>query len=122
MKKFLLGLMFVTFIGSANAKNLGPRDTVDWSDELDLEGTQKIQVDEIKEQSHKKILAITKQIDVLRDEIVKIHEDDAQKVRLLLNEKQQIKFDKIQSRRKKMLGIKPKEGEKKPSRKRMRQF
>ena len=63
------------------------------------------------------------QIDTLHREIANIHKEDDAKVRMLLNEKQQIKFDKIQARKNKGNPDFEKAADgKKPSRKRMRNY
>lgn len=56
---------------------------------------RKKQVDEIDAQSHEKILSLMQQIETIHQEIAAIKKDDEQKIREILQEKQQIKFDKI---------------------------
>ena len=63
------------------------------------------------------------QIDTLHREIANIRQNDDEQIRTLLNEKQQVKFDKVQARLNKGNPEfeKDKNG-KKPSRKRMRNY
>ena len=110
-------------LNMAEAKPRRPEKPIDWKSELDLSVAQKAQVDEIYAQSRDKVKSLIQQIDSLHQEIAETRESDDLKIRTLLNEKQQIKFDKIKARIQKSQGGEEREkGEKKPSRKRMRQY
>ena len=77
----------------------------------------------VRPEESEKIKSLMQQIDTLHREIANIHKEDDAKVRMLLNEKQQIKFDKIQARKNKGNPDFEKAADgKKPSRKRMRNY
>lgn len=130
MKKYILPFILTAVIlstSTVNAKkpNLTPEKTVDWADELNLSKEQQAQMHEIYNQSHEKIKSMMQQIDTLHREIACIKNEDDTKIRGILTEKQQVKFDKIKVR---MNKDKPEfnghdgSNGKKPSRKRMRQY
>lgn len=130
MKKFVLPLLLIASmlaVGAAEAKKSQPHQSSDrqinWSKELDLSKEQKAQVKEIYNQSHEKVKSLMQQIDTLHREIANIRKEDEAKIRSLLTEKQQIKFDKAQARLNKgNPEFERDENGKKPSRKRMRQY
>lgn len=130
MKKFILPLLLIAgmlAVGAAEAKKSQPHQSSDrqinWSKELDLSKEQKAQVKEIYNQSHEKVKSLMQQIDTLHREIANIRKEDETKIRNLLTEKQQIKFDKAQARlNKENPEFERDENGKKPSRKRMRQY
>ena len=130
MKKFILPLLLIAgmlAVGVAEAKKSQPHQSSDrqinWSKELDLSKEQKAQVKEIYNQSHEKVKSLMQQIDTLHREIANIRKEDETKIRSLLTEKQQIKFDKAQARlNKENPEFERDENGKKPSRKRMRQY
>lgn len=125
MNKYVLVLILgaaAFCVGSAEAKKSQTEQQINWNKELDLSKEQQAQVKEIYNQSHEKIKSLMTQIDTLHREIANIHKEDEAKIRTLLNEKQQIKFDKVQMRmNKNNPEYKDKNG-KKPSRKRMRNY
>lgn len=128
MKKYILLLIAVSGIMLA-ASALAKKRTefsdnrINWSKELDLNKAQQAKVKEIYSQSHEKIKSLMQQIDTLHREIANIRQNDDEQIRTLLNEKQQVKFDKVQARLNKGNPEfeKDKNG-KKPSRKRMRNY
>ena len=130
MKKLILPLLLIAgmlAVGAAEAKKSQPQQSSDrqinWSKELDLNKEQKAQVKEIYNQSHEKVKSLMQQIDTLHREIANIRKEDEAKIRSLLTEKQQIKFDKVQARLNKgNPEFERDENGKKPSRKRMRQY
>ncbi len=124
-KYFIAAVLTVCLFscGAAEAKNFTSDRPINWSKELDLSKEQKVQLKEIYDQSHEKIKSLMQQIDTLHREIANIHKEDDAKVRMLLNEKQQIKFDKVQARKNKGNPDFEKAADgKKPSRKRMRNY
>ena len=128
MKKYILLLIAVSGIMLADSVLAKKRDEfsdnrINWSKELDLNKAQQAKVKEIYTQSHEKIKSLMQQIDTLHREIANIRQNDDEQIRTLLNEKQQVKFDKVQARLNKGNPEfeKDKNG-KKPSRKRMRNY
>ena len=128
MKKYILLLIAVSGIMLAysvlDKKRAEFSDNrINWSKELDLNKAQQAKVKEIYTQSHEKIKSLMQQIDTLHREIANIRQNDDEQIRTLLNEKQQVKFDKVQARLNKGNPEfeKDKNG-KKPSRKRMRNY
>ena len=127
MNKYFIAAVLAVCLFSCRAaeakKSLAADRPINWSKELDLSKEQKVQLKEIYDQSHEKIKSLMQQIDTLHREIANIHKEDDAKVRMLLNEKQQIKFDKIQARKNKGNPDFEKAADgKKPSRKRMRNY
>lgn len=128
MKKYILLLIAVSGIMLADSVLAKKRtefsdNRINWSKELDLNKAQQAKVKEIYSQSHEKIKSLMQQIDTLHREIANIRQNDDEQIRTLLNEKQQVKFDKVQARLNKGNPEfeKDKNG-KKPSRKRMRNY
>ncbi len=125
-KNLLILLLFLGIFFSKAVmakKTYSPAEQqVNWSEELKLSKEQKIKVAEIYEQSHQKIKSLMEQINVLHREIANVHNEDNDKIRALLDEKQQVKFDKIKIRMNKNNPEANEKGGKKPSRKRMRQY
>lgn len=128
MKKYILLLIAVSGIMLADSALAKKRtefsdNRINWSKELDLNKAQQAKVKEIYSQSHEKIKSLMQQIDTLHREIANIRQNDDEQIRTLLNEKQQVKFDKVQARLNKGNPEfeKDKNG-KKPSRKRMRNY
>lgn len=128
MKKYILLLIAVSGIMLADSVLAKKRaefsdNRINWSKELDLNKAQQAKVKEIYTQSHEKIKSLMQQIDTLHREIANIRQNDDEQIRTLLNEKQQVKFDKVQARLNKGNPEfeKDKNG-KKPSRKRMRNY
>lgn len=128
MKKYILLLIAVSGIMLADSVLAKKRtefsdNRINWSKELDLNKAQQDKVKEIYAQSHEKIKSLMQQIDTLHREIANIRQNDDEQIRTLLNEKQQVKFDKVQARLNKGNPEfeKDKNG-KKPSRKRMRNY
>lgn len=128
MKKYILLLIAVSGIMLADSALAKKRtefsdNRINWSKELDLNKAQQAKVKEIYAQSHEKIKSLMQQIDTLHREIANIRQNDDEQIRTLLNEKQQVKFDKVQARLNKGNSEfeKDKNG-KKPSRKRMRNY
>lgn len=127
MNKYFIAAVLAVCLFSCGAaeakKSLAADRPINWSKELNLSKEQKVQLKEIYDQSHEKIKSLMQQIDTLHREIANIHKEDDAKVRMLLNEKQQIKFDKIQARKNKGNPDFEKAADgKKPSRKRMRNY
>ena len=102
MRKNLVLLLFLGMLFShaveAKKTQLPAERQVNWSEELKLNKEQKAQVAEIYNQSHEKIKSMMEQIDVLHHEIANVRNEDDDKIRALLDEKQQVKFDKIKVR------------------------
>lgn len=128
MKKYILLLIAVSGIMLADSALAKKRtefsdNRINWSKELDLNKAQQAKVKEIYTKSHEKIKSLMQQIDTLHREIANIRQNDDEQIRTLLNEKQQVKFDKVQARLNKGNPEfeKDKNG-KKPSRKRMRNY
>ena len=128
MKKYILLLIAVSGIMLADSVLAKKRaefsdNRINWSKELDLNKAQQAKVKEIYTQSHEKIKSLMQQIDTMHREIANIRQNDDEQIRTLLNEKQQVKFDKVQARLNKGNPEfeKDKNG-KKPSRKRMRNY
>lgn len=125
MHKYIVLLIFAIVIfsfGNAEARKAQADQQINWKKELDLNKEQQAQVKEIYNQSHDKIKSLMTQIDTLHQEIANVRQEDEAKIRTLLNEKQQIKFDKLQMRlNRNNPEYKGKNG-KKPSRKRMRNY
>lgn len=125
MHKYIILLIFATVFfsfSSVEARKAQIDQQINWNKELDLNKNQQAQVKEIYNQSHDKIKSLMAQIDTLHREIVNVRQEDEAKIRALLNEKQQIKFDKLQMRlNRNNPEYKDKNG-KKPSRKRMRNY
>lgn len=128
MKKYILLLIAVSGIMLADSALAKKRtefsdNRINWSKELDLNKAQQAKVKKIYAQSHEKIKSLMQQIDTLHREIANIRQNDDEQIRTLLNEKQQVKFDKVQARLNKGNPEfeKDKNG-KKPSRKRMRNY
>ena len=128
MKKYILLLIAVSGIMLSDSVLAKKRaefsdNRINWSKELDLNKAQQAKVKEIYTQSHEKIKSLMQQIDTLHREIANIRQNDDEQIRTLLNEKQQVKFDKVQARLNKGNPEfeKDKNG-KKPYRKRMRNY
>lgn len=123
-------LKFISLIGAAvfllnigTAISAPKEQMVRWEDELDLSDLQKQQYKAIKNESREKVKSLMNQIDELHRQISEIHQQDESKLQNILNDKQKIKFDKIKARQNKNTKDAPKDkSEKKPSRKRMRQY
>ena len=101
MHKYIVLLIFAIVIfsfGNAEARKAQADQQINWKKELDLNKEQQAQVKEIYNQSHDKIKSLMTQIDTLHQEIANVRQEDEAKIRTLLNEKQQIKFDKLQMR------------------------
>ena len=103
MKKYILLLIAVSGIMLADSVLAKKRaefsdNRINWSKELDLNKAQQAKVKEIYTQSHEKIKSLMQQIDTLHREIANIRQNDDEQIRTLLNEKQQVKFDKVQAR------------------------
>ena len=96
------------------------RARTDWSKEIDLTKEQKIQVQQIYDNNQSQIEELIGQIKTAQQKIADIYKEEDAAIRNILDEQQQIKFDKIMIKHRKMRGEKV-EG-KKPSRKRMRQY
>ena len=90
---------------------------VKWSDEINLSKEQKHALAEIYKQNDRKLAALMADMEQQMQQIREIYENENGKVRMLLDEKQQIKYDKYMLRLQKSRGEKV-DG-KKPSRKRM---
>lgn len=93
---------------------------IDWIKKLKLSKEQIEQVQNIYDESQPDIQALQKQIQQAHKKISEIYKQDDLKIRDILTEQQQIKFDKEQRMMLQRKGIKPK-GER-PSRKKMPQF
>ena len=128
MKKYILLLIAVSGIMLADSVLAKKRaefsdNRINWSKELDLNKAQQAKVKEIYTQSHEKIKSLMQQIDTLHREIANIRQNDDEQIRTLLNEKQQVKFDKVQARLNKgNPEFEKDQNGKKPSRKRMRNY
>ena len=96
------------------------RARTDWSKELGLTKEQQFQVQQIYDNDQPQIEELIEQMKNAQQKIADIYKAEDVAIRNILNEQQQIKFDKIVIKHKKMRGEKV-EG-KKPSRKRMRQY
>lgn len=128
MNKFMflsvvtIGVIFALTAEAQKNNKLADRP-IDWSSELKLSKEQKMQVREIYKQSHEHIKSLRQQINTLHREIAEVHESDDEKIRLLLTEKQQKKFDKLKERQNKQKPeFEQKNSSKKSSFGKMRQY
>jgi hypothetical protein len=113
MKKilFLLSLVIVTLAPIKNTfaeeilpqpdnkflqKMMPPKP--DWVKLLKLDDVQKEQFKAIQAESQPQIQAIIQQIATLRQQMDNIRADDEKKLQSILNENQQVKFNKIKTR------------------------
>ena len=93
---------------------------INWIKKLSLTNEQAQQVQNIYAESQSDIEQLQKQIEQAHKKIVEIYKQDDLKIREILTEQQQIKFDKEQRKMQQHQGLKP-DGPR-PSRKRMPQF
>ncbi|MBQ8672152.1 MAG: hypothetical protein IJ525_06500 [Alphaproteobacteria bacterium] len=96
------------------------KSRTDWSKEIDLSKEQKMLVQQIYERNQPQLDELVSQIKALQQKVKEIHHTEDLEIRGILDEQQQIKFDKYMWQNKKKDGGKT-EG-KKPSRKRMRKY
>lgn len=95
-------------------------ERINWDKELRLNDQQKIYLRRIFKEENARVDEQIKIIKSAYKEIEKIHSQDDEKIRSILNPQQQTKLDTIKYKEKRAKGIKPK-GDK-PSRKRMPQY
>lgn len=93
---------------------------IDWVDKLDLSKAQEAQVQEIYKSSQPEVDNLILQMHQLHQKVAEIYKEDDLKIRKILDEQQQIKFDKEQRKMQKRRGDRTTMP--KPSRKRMPQF
>ncbi len=117
----VIGVIFAETAEAQKNNKLTDRP-IDWVSELKLSKEQKLQVREIYKQSHEHIKSLRQQINTLHREIADIHEKDDEKIRLLLTEKQQKKFDKLKERQDRQKPELEQKNSKKSSFGKMRQY
>lgn len=88
-------------------------EEIDWEKRLKLNEVQKEQLNAIYAETKPRTLEIMKQIENAHKELNKIRQEEEEKIRLILNEKQLQKFDKHRMRKAKQYRLeKPKVKEK----------